>query len=130
MKGVKAMFFFHFQFHFGYKEVILFDKWSIDSIGGLIASMLVIAAAAACYEGLKYYREYLFWKTYNSLQYRSVSLPDKAAVVNNSNEDTTRVKYVYLQKENSIFFISLLIEHDKKHIHIPFTHTYTYKLWR
>lgn len=72
--------------------MILFDQWSIDSIGGLIASVLVIAAAAACYEGLKYYREHLFWKTYNSLQYRSVSLPDKSATVNNSNEDTAGVK--------------------------------------
>lgn len=120
---------FHFQFHFGYKEVILFDQWSIDSIGGLIASMLVIAAAAACYEGLKYYREFLFWKTYNSLQYRSVSLPDKAAVVNNSNEDTTRVKYVFSTK-NAFFSFHCSLNMTKKHIHIPFTHTNTHKLWR
>lgn len=79
-------------FHFGCKEQILFEKWSIDSVGGLIASVLVIAVMAAFYEGLKYYREYLFWKTYNSLQYRAVTLPDKVAVVGTSSEDTSRVK--------------------------------------
>lgn len=72
--------------------MILFDQWSIDSVGGLIASILVIAVMAALYEALKYYREYLFWKTYNSLQYRAVTLPDKTAVVGASTEDTTRVQ--------------------------------------
>lgn len=83
---------FRTQFHFGCKEVILFDQWDVDSVGGIIASVLVIALMAIFYEGLKYYREYLFWKTYNSLQYRAVTLPDKATVVGASSEDTTRVK--------------------------------------
>lgn len=30
-----------------------------------------------CYEGLKYYREHLFWKSYNALQYRAVTVPEK-----------------------------------------------------
>lgn len=58
----------------------------------MFGSVIVIAVMAALYEGLKYYREYLFWKTYNSLQYRAVTLPDKSAVVGTSSEDTTRVK--------------------------------------
>lgn len=78
-------------FHFGCKEVILFDQWDVDSVGGIIASVLVIALMAIFYEGLKYYREYLFWKTYNALQYRAVTLPDKATAVGASSEDTTRV---------------------------------------
>lgn len=86
---------FKLQFHFGTNEKILFDQWSIDSVGGLVASVLVIAVMAAFYEGLKYYREYLFWKTYNSLQYRAVTLPDKTAVVGASSEDTTQVKWVF-----------------------------------
>lgn len=90
----RQLFFLHIQFHFGVKELILFDQWSIDSAGGLIASVLVIVVMAACYEGLKYYREYLFWKTYNSLQYRAVTLPEKTAVVGASNEDSTAVKWV------------------------------------
>lgn len=77
-------------FHFGYTEVILFEQWSIDSIMGLIGSMVVIIIMGALYEGLKYYREYLFWKTYNSLQYRAVSVPDKPVV----NEDTSRVVHM------------------------------------
>ncbi|KAJ6648892.1 High affinity copper uptake protein 1 [Pseudolycoriella hygida] len=74
-------------FHFGYTEVILIEQWSINSVFGLLASMLAIIIMGALYEGLKYYREYLFWKTYNSLQYRAVSVPDKPVV----NEDTSRV---------------------------------------
>lgn len=84
--------FLSLQFHFGCKETILFDQWDVDSVGGIIASVLVIILLAIFYEGLKYYREYLFWKTYNALQYRAVSLPDKNAVVGASSEDTTRVK--------------------------------------
>lgn len=43
---------------------------------------------AGLYEGLKYYREYLFWKTYSSLQYRAVTLPEKGPVVGASEENT------------------------------------------
>lgn len=46
----------------------------------------------ACYEGIKYYREYLFWKTYNSLQYRAVTLPESNNVTTASREDNARVK--------------------------------------
>jgi solute carrier family 31 (copper transporter), member 1 len=66
-----------FQFHGGYNETILFKQWTIDSCGGLIWSMLVIFIMGVLYEGLKYYRENLFWKSYNSLQYRAVSTPEK-----------------------------------------------------
>jgi copper transporter 1 len=80
-------------FHFGCKETILFQSWDIDGVGGLLASMLVIILMGAFYEGLKYYREYLFWKTYSSLQYRAVSLPEKGPVVS-ATEDNTRVHMV------------------------------------
>lgn len=70
-----------FQFHFGYTEVILIEQWSINSIVGLLLSMALIIIMGALYEGLKYYREYLFWKTYNTLQYRAVSVPEKPVVV-------------------------------------------------
>lgn len=42
--------------------------------------MVAIILMATIYEGLKYYREYLFWKTYNTLQYRAVSVPEKPVV--------------------------------------------------
>ncbi|XP_061386699.1 high affinity copper uptake protein 1 [Musca vetustissima] len=63
------------SFHFGYNETILFDWWRIDSIAGLIGSMIAIFIVAVLYEGLKYYREFLFWKTYNLLEYRPVTGP-------------------------------------------------------
>ncbi|XP_063245131.1 high affinity copper uptake protein 1-like isoform X2 [Bacillus rossius redtenbacheri] len=62
-------------FHFGYTETVLFDSWKINGVGGLIGSMIGIFIMSALYEGLKYYREYLFWKSYNALQYRAVSSP-------------------------------------------------------
>ncbi|CAG9861019.1 unnamed protein product [Phyllotreta striolata] len=64
-------------FRFSTKDTVLFQDWHFASAGGLIGSMIGIFFMAALYEGLKYYREYLFWKTYNSLQYRAVTIPDK-----------------------------------------------------
>ncbi|XP_066999158.2 high affinity copper uptake protein 1 isoform X2 [Anabrus simplex] len=72
-------------FHTGYCENVLFDSWKVTTVGGLIGSMIGIFILATLYEGLKYYREYLFWKTYNSLQYRSVSMPAEKGVVAEDN---------------------------------------------
>lgn len=72
-------------FHGGCMETILFESWKISSVGGLIGSMIGIMIMAALYEGLKYYREYLFWKSYNALQYRSVSMPHEKNVVAEDN---------------------------------------------
>lgn len=79
-------------FHGGYNETILFEQWKIDSLAGLLWSMLLIFIMAALYEGLKYYREYLFWKTYNALQYRPVTVTEKNSgngTVGNNNESAT-----------------------------------------
>jgi len=73
-------------FHFGNNETVLFESWKFDSVGGLIGSMIGIFFMAALYEGLKYYREYLFWRTYNALQYRAVSFPSEKGVVNEDNQ--------------------------------------------
>ncbi|XP_076232358.1 copper transporter 1A isoform X2 [Calliopsis andreniformis] len=72
-------------FHGGYCENVLFESWKISSVGSLIGSMIGIMIMAALYEGLKYYREYLFWKTYNALQYRSVTMPAEKNVVAEDN---------------------------------------------
>lgn len=80
-------FFFQMAFHGGFCETVLFEAWKISSLGGLIGSVIGIVIMAALYEGLKYYREYLFWKTYNALQYRSVSMPQEK-----SNDDTRIVQ--------------------------------------
>ncbi|KRT81427.1 hypothetical protein AMK59_5578, partial [Oryctes borbonicus] len=73
-------------FHFGTTETVLFSSWSFTSTGGLIGSMVGIFFMAALYEGLKYYREYLFWRTYNSLQYRAVTLTAQKRVVSDDNQ--------------------------------------------
>lgn len=72
-------------FHGGYCETVLFESWKISSIGGLVGSVIGIIIMATLYEGLKYYREYLFWKTYSSLQYRSVTMPQEKNVVAEDN---------------------------------------------
>uniref|UniRef100_A0A336LNW1 Copper transport protein n=1 Tax=Culicoides sonorensis TaxID=179676 RepID=A0A336LNW1_CULSO len=77
-------------FHGGYNETILFEQWTISSVTGLLLSMLVIFILATLYEGLKYYREHLFWKSYNALQYRAVTLPEKNVV----SEDSSRVVHM------------------------------------
>ncbi|XP_016937023.2 high affinity copper uptake protein 1 isoform X2 [Drosophila suzukii] len=64
-------------FHFGYNETILFSWWHIETVAGLVGSMIAIFLMALMYEGLKYYREYLFWKTYNLLEYRPVTGPQR-----------------------------------------------------
>ncbi|KAH8244727.1 hypothetical protein KR038_001917, partial [Drosophila bunnanda] len=64
-------------FHFGYNETILFSWWHIETVAGLVGSMIAIFLLALMYEGLKYYREYLFWKTYNLMEYRPVTGPQR-----------------------------------------------------
>ncbi|XP_049768268.1 high affinity copper uptake protein 1-like [Schistocerca cancellata] len=49
--------------HGGYSETVLFSWWVIDSPTSLVASVLGTALLAAVFEGLKYYREYLFWRS-------------------------------------------------------------------
>ncbi|XP_015605806.1 high affinity copper uptake protein 1 isoform X2 [Cephus cinctus] len=73
-------------FHGGFCETVLFESWKVSSVGGLIGSFIGILIMAALYEGLKYYREYLFWKTYNALQYRSVTMPQEKNVVAEDNQ--------------------------------------------
>ncbi|CAO1416643.1 unnamed protein product [Diamesa serratosioi] len=78
-------------FHGGCNETILFEQWKTSSTGGLVASMIVIFIMGVCYEGLKYYREHLFWKSYNALQYRAVTVPEK-----NSTPDEAGDRVVHM----------------------------------
>lgn len=77
-------------FHGGCNETILFSQWSISSCSGLVWSMLAIFILGVLYEGLKFYREHLFWKAYNNLQYRAVSEKNGTA----ENNDTRVVHMV------------------------------------
>ncbi|XP_069676895.1 high affinity copper uptake protein 1 isoform X5 [Periplaneta americana] len=87
------------SFHAGYCETVLFDGWKVSSIGSLIGSMVGIFFLAMFYEGLKYYREYLFWKTYNSLQYRAVSVPAEKGVVAEDNRIVHKMGPLYIPPE-------------------------------
>ncbi|CAH4016787.1 unnamed protein product [Pieris brassicae] len=77
-------------FHGGYKEVILFSWWKVSELGEFFGSFLAIFLIALCYEGLKYYRKHLLWKTYTGLQYCAVAPPDKG-VANICNPDEPQV---------------------------------------
>ncbi|VEN52481.1 unnamed protein product [Callosobruchus maculatus] len=81
-------------FYFSTSCTVLFEQWHFKTVGGLIGSMIGIFIMAALYEGLKYFREYLFWKTYNSLQYRAVAIPDK----NTASEEPQVVQPTMLSK--------------------------------
>ncbi|VDK80650.1 unnamed protein product [Onchocerca ochengi] len=46
-------------FHSGYREIILFEFWQIDSLYGLLFSCLLIFIMACFYEWIKWFRVYL-----------------------------------------------------------------------
>jgi len=60
------------SFHGGCNEVILFDFWSINSVGGLVGSMIGIFFLGILYEGLKFYREFLLGRQFSSVNYNNV----------------------------------------------------------
>uniref|UniRef100_A0A1A9ZKT7 Copper transport protein n=1 Tax=Glossina pallidipes TaxID=7398 RepID=A0A1A9ZKT7_GLOPL len=87
------------SFHFGCNEIILFDFWKVTTVWGMVGSAIAVFILALLYEGLKYYREYLFWKTYNLLEYRPVTAPQTSAESGNRSAVTpqnsaARVQYV------------------------------------
>lgn len=61
-------------FHFGTHAIILFKEWEVSSSQGMVFSFIAVLILSALYEGLKYFREYLFKKYFSSLEYSSVSV--------------------------------------------------------
>lgn len=59
-------------FHGGFTEVILFDFWRINSIGGLIGSMIGCFLMGVLYEGIKAYREYWMRGAFEEVSYNEV----------------------------------------------------------
>ncbi|XP_034254323.1 high affinity copper uptake protein 1 [Thrips palmi] len=91
-------------FHFGYQEKILFDCWQTTSPTTLFASCLGIVILSALYEGLKYFREYLFWKSYNNnVQYRAVEIPAGNKNVVRDDQVVTMVGEVITKQPMSMF---------------------------
>ncbi len=62
-------------FHGGYTEVILFDFWRINSLGGLIGSMIGCFLMGILYEGIKSYREYWMNGAFKTVSYDQVRFP-------------------------------------------------------
>lgn len=62
-------------FHTGCTATILFEEWKTDSVGGILGSMIGIFLMAMFYEGLKYYREYLFRKAHASVNFSCINSP-------------------------------------------------------
>lgn len=60
-------------FHFGVLEKVLFNEWQVDKVSTMVLSCVGIFFMAVIYEGIKYFRENLLWRTYNSLHYRAVN---------------------------------------------------------
>ncbi|CAN7991004.1 unnamed protein product [Ixodes pacificus] len=61
-------------FHFGLTETVLFKNWAVNSVGGMVGSVVGIFIMAAMYEGLKYFREHLFRLHFSSMHYSSVAV--------------------------------------------------------
>lgn len=61
-------------FHAGVDVTILFEEWKVTTVGGLIGSIIGIFLLAMLYEGLKFFREYLFKQYFSSLQYTTISV--------------------------------------------------------
>ncbi|CAN7993182.1 unnamed protein product [Ixodes hexagonus] len=61
-------------FHIGLTETILFKDWAVNSVGGMIGSVVGVFIMAAMYEGLKYFREHLFRLHFSSMHYSSVAV--------------------------------------------------------
>lgn len=72
---------------------------------------------ATLYEGLKYYREYLFWKTYNLLEYRPVAVNAKPE--ENQNAPTVQwvdafIFYIFFYERRKMFRTELDQKFSKK----------------
>ncbi|XP_064457281.1 high affinity copper uptake protein 1-like [Ornithodoros turicata] len=61
-------------FHFGVNETVLFQGWTISTVGGMVGSVIGVFIMAAVYEGLKYLREHLFRLHFTSMHYSSVAV--------------------------------------------------------
>ncbi|XP_023243195.1 high affinity copper uptake protein 1-like isoform X2 [Centruroides sculpturatus] len=61
-------------FHAGVDVTILFEQWKVTTVGGLVGSIIGIFLLAMLYEGLKFFREFLFKQYFSSLQYTTISV--------------------------------------------------------
>ncbi|KAJ9590384.1 hypothetical protein L9F63_016575 [Diploptera punctata] len=96
-------------FHGGYTEIILFEGWNINSLGGLIGSMIGIFFMATIYETLKHFREYLVWRTCRDGQYQAVAL-EAAKRETERIESLSRWSWGYLT-QTAIYVVQMVISY-------------------
>ncbi|KAJ2946505.1 hypothetical protein O0L34_g12553 [Tuta absoluta] len=89
-------------FHGGYNETILFSWWKVTDGGEFAGSFFAIFIMALLYEGLKYYRKHLLWKTYHGLQYCAVAPPDKGVANVCATDDPTIIQQLPHTLERNI----------------------------
>lgn len=75
-------------FHFGFMETILFSFWKIDSMSGLVGSMIGIFLMSVLYEGLKVFREYLLQR---SVQMTGMDLSNANGIANSAGGNATNL---------------------------------------
>jgi len=68
-------------FHFGVDEYVLFKGWKISTAGGMVASVVGVFLMGMLYEGLKYFREYLFKQYVSSIQFSTIAITGEAGKV-------------------------------------------------
>lgn len=65
------------SFYVGVKATILFKEWSVNTVGGMVGSVIGIILLAIFYEGLKFFREHLFKLHVSSIQFSTVSVTEQ-----------------------------------------------------
>lgn len=68
-------------FHFGVDETVLFSGWKISTVGGMVASVIGIFIMGMLYEGLKYFREFLFKQYVSNIQFSTVAITGESGRV-------------------------------------------------
>ncbi|XP_054710369.1 high affinity copper uptake protein 1-like [Uloborus diversus] len=68
-------------FHFSVHETILFKAWEVTTAGGMVASVIGVFLMGMLYEGLKYFREYLFKQYVSNIQFSTVAITGESGRV-------------------------------------------------
>lgn len=73
----------------GVDVTIMFENWHVTNVGGLIGSCIGIFLLAIIYEGIKYFREYLFRRINPEAHYTTAN-SDNGRMI---QPETARVRY-------------------------------------
>jgi len=103
-------------FHGGYEEVILFDFWRINTLGGLIGSMVACFVLGIIYEFIKSYREYWMRGAFQTVKYNQVEdsrnrsqIEQGSEINNDSQSDQGSVKFIETNMWSIAHFVLTLL---------------------